>query len=62
VNDLPAMKVAGLSAAPSTAMPDVLSHVDFVTKNAGGNGAARELVEALLKARGLSAQEVYAKA
>ena len=62
VNDLPAMKVAGLSAAPSTAMSDVLTHADFVAKSAGGNGAARELVEALLKARGLSAREVYSKA
>jgi 3-deoxy-D-manno-octulosonate 8-phosphate phosphatase (KDO 8-P phosphatase) len=61
VNDLPAMKVAGLSAAPSTAMPDVLSYVDFVAKNAGGNGAARELIDALLNAKGLSAQDVYSK-
>ena len=62
VNDLPAMKVAGLSAAPSTAMPDVLTQVDFVAKSTGGNGAARELIEALLNARGLTAQEVYFKA
>jgi len=61
VNDLAAMKIAGLSAAPSTAMPDVLTRVDFVAKSAGGNGAARELIEALLKARGLSAHEAFSK-
>jgi 3-deoxy-D-manno-octulosonate 8-phosphate phosphatase (KDO 8-P phosphatase) len=62
VNDLHAMNVAGFSAAPSTAVPDVLNRVDFIAKSAGGNGAARELIDALLKARGLSAQEVFSQA
>jgi 3-deoxy-D-manno-octulosonate 8-phosphate phosphatase (KDO 8-P phosphatase) len=62
VNDLHAMNVAGFSAAPSTAVPDVLNRVDFVAKSAGGNGAARELIDALLKARGLIAQEVFSQA
>jgi 3-deoxy-D-manno-octulosonate 8-phosphate phosphatase (KDO 8-P phosphatase) len=61
VNDLPAMKIAGFSAAPSNAAPDVLARANFVAKSAGGNGAARELVDALLKAHGLSAQDVYSK-
>jgi 3-deoxy-D-manno-octulosonate 8-phosphate phosphatase (KDO 8-P phosphatase) len=59
VNDLPAMKIAGFSAAPSSATPDVLTRVDFVAKSAGGNGAARELIDALLKAQGLFAQDVF---
>ena len=61
VNDLPAMRIAGFSAAPSTAAPDVLTYADFITKNAGGNGAARELIESLLASRGNSAQEVYSR-
>jgi 3-deoxy-D-manno-octulosonate 8-phosphate phosphatase (KDO 8-P phosphatase) len=59
VNDLPAMKIAGFSAAPANAVADVLAYVDFIARNQGGNGAVRELVEAMLRARGWSAAEVY---
>lgn len=61
INDLPAMKIAGFSAAPANAVADVLAQADFVAKGSGGNGAARELVEALFKARGLSTQEVLSR-
>ena len=59
INDLQAMQIAGFSAAPSNAVSDVLTQVDFVAKSAGGNGAARELVEALLKAKRLLAIELF---
>jgi 3-deoxy-D-manno-octulosonate 8-phosphate phosphatase (KDO 8-P phosphatase) len=59
VNDLPAMKIAGFSAAPANAAADVLAYVDFVAQNQGGNGAVREVIEAILRARGLSAAELY---
>jgi 3-deoxy-D-manno-octulosonate 8-phosphate phosphatase KdsC-like HAD superfamily phosphatase len=61
VNDLPAMRIAGFSAAPANAAREVLSNVNFVAKALGGNGAVRELVEELLTARGLRAAEVFAK-
>ncbi len=61
VNDLPAMQIAGFSAAPSNSAADVLAHANFISKCAGGNGAVRELVEAILDARGLRAHEVYFK-
>ena len=61
VNDLPAMQIAGLAAAPANAAPDVLARADFVAKKTGGNGAVRELVDALLAAKGLRAQEVFLK-
>ena len=48
VNDLAAMEIAGLSAAPADARPAVLHEVDIVTKAAGGNGAVRELVDLVL--------------
>ncbi|MBZ5654289.1 MAG: HAD hydrolase family protein [Acidobacteriia bacterium] len=48
VNDLPALEIAGLSAAPSNAQPAVLAKCKFVTKASGGNGAVRELVNHLL--------------
>jgi 3-deoxy-D-manno-octulosonate 8-phosphate phosphatase (KDO 8-P phosphatase) len=61
INDLAAMRIAGFSAAPSNANADALAQADFVAKNPGGNGAVRELVEALLAANGLSAQEIYSR-
>ena len=50
VNDLGAMKAAGLSAAPANAHPSVLEQAAFVAKSAGGHGAVRELVDHLLRA------------
>jgi len=61
VNDLPAMQIAGLSAAPANAAPQVLARANFVAKKTGGNGAVRELVEALLDAKGLHPQDVFQK-
>lgn len=61
VNDIPAMQIAGFSAAPANAAQDVLVRAKFIAKSAGGNGAVRELVEALLAARGLDIQEVLAR-
>ena len=62
VNDLPAMQIAGFSAAPANAAQDILARADFIAKCAGGNGAVRELIEALLAARRLSVQEVFTRA
>lgn len=59
VNDLPAMQIAGVSAAPANAVPEVLAKADFVAKSPGGNGAVRALVETILAARGMSASAVY---
>jgi len=61
VNDLPAMKIAGFSAAPASAAREVRSFVGFHTQNPGGNGAVRELVEAILAAKGLQAADVFVR-
>ncbi len=61
VNDLPAMEVAGFSAAPANAAAVVLKRARFVAKAPGGNGAVRELVDALLAARRLNPEEVFAR-
>jgi 3-deoxy-D-manno-octulosonate 8-phosphate phosphatase (KDO 8-P phosphatase) len=50
--DLPGMRVAGLGAAPADAVADVRERVDWVLDHAGGDGAARELIQAVLQARG----------
>jgi 3-deoxy-D-manno-octulosonate 8-phosphate phosphatase (KDO 8-P phosphatase) len=51
VNDLGAMELAGLAAAPADARPAVLSRAGFVARNAGGNGAVRELLDTILAAQ-----------
>ncbi len=51
VNDLEAMGIAGLAAAPANAVPAVLKKAAFVSTKDGGNGAVRELVEAILSVR-----------
>jgi 3-deoxy-D-manno-octulosonate 8-phosphate phosphatase (KDO 8-P phosphatase) len=50
--DLAVLARAGLSAAPSDAVPEVRSRVDFVSARQGGDGAVRELVEMILRAQG----------
>jgi 3-deoxy-D-manno-octulosonate 8-phosphate phosphatase (KDO 8-P phosphatase) len=57
VNDLEAMSLAGMAAAPSSAVPAVLERAAFITKHRGGNGAVRELVDAILAARGSAAKD-----
>jgi 3-deoxy-D-manno-octulosonate 8-phosphate phosphatase (KDO 8-P phosphatase) len=48
VNDLPALELAGMSAAPANAQKQVRQRVDLVTERGGGHGAVRELIENLL--------------
>jgi len=52
VLDLPVLMRAGLSAAPADAVEDVRSRVHWVSRAKGGDGAARELVEVILRAQG----------
>lgn len=52
VLDLPVLSRVALSAAPADAASDVLARVDWVSSRAGGDGAARELIELLLRAQG----------
>ncbi|MCU1232558.1 MAG: 3-deoxy-D-manno-octulosonate 8-phosphate phosphatase, YrbI family [Candidatus Solibacter sp.] len=51
VNDLAAMELAGLTAAPADARPAVRKAVAMVTEARGGNGAVRELVDHILSNR-----------
>lgn len=50
--DLPPMRICGLSGAPADAHEDVLARVSWVSKHKGGQGAVREFIEFILKARG----------
>ena len=49
--DLPMLTAAGVSAAPSSAVPVVLGSVDIVTTAPGGRGAVRELLDMIHAAR-----------
>jgi 3-deoxy-D-manno-octulosonate 8-phosphate phosphatase (KDO 8-P phosphatase) len=51
VMDLPVLQRAGLSAAPADAVDDVRSRVHWVSHANGGQGAARELIEIILRAQ-----------
>ena len=50
--DLPVLGRAGLSAAPADAAPEVRQAVHWVSRAPGGRGAAREMIELVLRAQG----------
>ncbi len=50
--DLPAMHRVGLAIAVADAHPLVIEHAHWVTKEKGGHGAAREVCELIMHARG----------
>ena len=51
VNDLEAMEIAGLAAAPASAVSAALKKAAFIATKNGGDGAVRELVDAILLAK-----------
>jgi len=52
LQDLAVLAQAGVSAAPADAAEDVRARVDWVSRHAGGRGAVRDFIEAILRARG----------
>ena len=50
--DIPLLRLVGVGIAVFNAVEDVKSSADYVTDHSGGNGAVREVVELLLKAKG----------
>jgi 3-deoxy-D-manno-octulosonate 8-phosphate phosphatase (KDO 8-P phosphatase) len=53
VVDLAVLERAGLAAAPADAVHEVRSRVHWVSQSQAGNGAARELIELILRAQNL---------
>jgi 3-deoxy-D-manno-octulosonate 8-phosphate phosphatase (KDO 8-P phosphatase) len=49
--DLPVLRRVGLSSAPSDAAGEVRAAVDWTASQPGGRGAARELIELVLRAQ-----------
>jgi 3-deoxy-D-manno-octulosonate 8-phosphate phosphatase (KDO 8-P phosphatase) len=52
LNDLLVLGRVGLSAAPADAALEVRARVAYVTTQAGGRGAVREVIDLILKAQG----------
>jgi 3-deoxy-D-manno-octulosonate 8-phosphate phosphatase (KDO 8-P phosphatase) len=52
VIDLPAMRKCGLAIAVKNARPEVKAEAHWSTSHAGGDGAARDAIEYILKAQG----------
>ena len=51
VLDLPVIGRAGLSASPADGVDEVRARVHYVSRARGGDGAAREFIEIILKAQ-----------
>ncbi len=51
--DLPVLRTVGLAACPADAVDEVRDAVQLVTRDAGGRGAVREVIEVILKGQGL---------
>lgn len=52
LNDYPAYGTAGLGFAVNNAVDEIKQVADIITHKAGGQGAVREAIETILKARG----------
>lgn len=52
LNDLPAFRAAGIAVAVADAVPELRARAHWVTRAAGGGGAFREVVDAVLHAQG----------
>ncbi|MCC6806540.1 MAG: HAD hydrolase family protein [Deltaproteobacteria bacterium] len=52
INDIGAVRIAGVGVAVADAAPELVERAAWVTKHAGGKGAVREVCEAILQAQG----------
>ncbi|MBM3915718.1 MAG: HAD-IIIA family hydrolase [Sphingomonadales bacterium] len=50
--DLYAMQACGLASCPADAAPEIKAIAHYVARSTGGSGCAREIIEAVLSARG----------
>lgn len=51
--DLPALRAVGLSITVPGAVQEVKDEVNWITRNKGGDGAVREIIDAIRKAQNL---------
>ena len=53
VFDIPLLEKVGFSCCPNNAIEEVKDHVHYVCKKNGGEGAVREMIDMILKAKNL---------
>ncbi len=51
--DLPVMRIVGLAIASANARPEAKAAAHYVTPNPGGQGAGRDAIDFILRARGM---------
>jgi len=59
LNDLTAFETAGVAVAVADANAEVKKRADMVTRNPGGRGAVREIVDLVLEAKGIDPVELW---
>lgn len=60
LNDLPPMKLCGFAGCPADACEEVKAYADYVADTKGGSGAVRDVICAMMRARGDWEQAVSA--
>jgi len=50
-NDIDSIMYAGIGVAVNDAFPEVKKEADYITKNNGGDGAVREVIEEIIKSK-----------
>lgn len=60
LNDLPPMKLCGFAGCPADACEEVKAYADYVADVKGGSGAVRDVICAMMRARGDWEQAVSA--
>ena len=53
INDLGALEVAGIKFSVANAREEIKKIADYITEAKGGEGAVREIIELILRAKGL---------
>jgi 3-deoxy-D-manno-octulosonate 8-phosphate phosphatase (KDO 8-P phosphatase) len=53
INDLPAFLIAGFKGCTADGVEELKEKADFISKRNGGDGAAREFVEFILREKGI---------
>ena len=56
VLDIPVMRRVGFGVAVCNASDDTKEHADYITKKPGGSGAVREVIEYILRTKGVWAE------
>lgn len=51
--DIPLLREVGFSCCPNSAVDEVKKNVDYVCRKNGGEGAVREVIDMILKSKGL---------